>query len=126
MSLNRFEDIIRFLQFSSDKDKDDQIISFIDAVNSSFKDALVAGDTLVVDESMVKSFHRGLKSKMKIIRKPRPIGNEYKTLCDGRSKVVLHIELYEGKDIMKNKEHVKEYRATCACTLRLTVCLGTP
>ena len=74
--LHRFEDIMWYLQFSMDEDKDDQIHSFIKAVNTSFKDALVAGDTLVVDESMVKSFHHGLKGKMKIIRKPRPVGNE--------------------------------------------------
>ena len=36
------------------------------------------GDTVCLDESMLK---------------PRPIGNEFKTMCDGRSKIVMHIEL---------------------------------
>ena len=92
MSRDRFEDIQRYLQFSSDENKDVQIIKFLDAVNTQLKTAMIAGDVLVVDESMVKSFHRNLKGKMKIIRKPRPLGNKFKTLCDGRSKVVLHIE----------------------------------
>ena len=57
---------------------------------------------------------------MKIIRKPRPVGNKFKTLCDGRSKVVLHIEIYEGKGIMRQKKYVKEFGPTTAYTLRLT------
>ena len=43
--------------------------------------------------------------------------NEFKTLCDGSSKVVLHIE---GKDIMRQKKYVKEFGPTTAYTLRLT------
>ena len=37
-----------------DEDKDTQMLVFIEAVNSRFKEAMVAGDTLVIDESMVK------------------------------------------------------------------------
>ena len=73
------------------------------------KQAVVAGDLLCIEESMVKSFHRNLKGKMKIIRKRRPIGNELKTVCDGRSNIVLHIELYERKELMKNKEYVDQF-----------------
>ena len=120
IGLTRIEKILHFLQFSHNEDKDEQILELICAVNAQFKEGLTAGDVLVIDESMVKSFHRNLKGKMKIIRKPCPIGNEYKTLCDGRSYVVLHIELYEGKEYMKDKEHVTEYGATTATTLRLT------
>ena len=69
---------------------------------------------------MVKSCNRNLKGKIWIIRKPRPVENEFKTLCDGSSKVVLHIEFYEGKDIMRQKKYVKEFGATTACTLRLS------
>ena len=53
VSRHRFEDILRFLRFSQDEDMDDQILSFLDAVNVVFKESMIAGDTLVVDESMV-------------------------------------------------------------------------
>ena len=32
---------------------DDQLLSFLDAVNVVFKESMIAGDTLVVDKSMV-------------------------------------------------------------------------
>ena len=69
---------------------------------------------------MVKAFHKNLKGKMKIIRKPRPIGNEFKTLCDARSKIVLFAEQYKGKEFMASKEYVDELGATTACCLCLT------
>ena len=79
-----------------------------------------AGDYICIDESMVKSYHRDLKGKMKIKGKPCHIGNKLKTACDGRSKVVLGIELYEGKDVMKEKEFTGLLGATAATCLRLT------
>ena len=117
---NRFEEILRYLQLSSSDDKDEQLLEFIDAINKVFKKAMSPGDTICLDESMVKSFHRGLKGKMKIIRKPRPIGNEFKNLSDARTNTVTHLELYEGRDIMAHKEFVKEHGATTATVLRLT------
>ena len=57
---------------------------------------------------------------MKIIRKPRPVGNEFKNLCDGHTKIVLHLELYEGKEYMQTKAFVSEFGATTATSLRLT------
>ena len=120
MSRARFEEILSNLTFSPKEDKDDQILDYLDAVNKCFQAALRAGDSLCLDESMVKAFHRNLKGKMKIIRKPRPIGNEFKTLCDARSKIVLYAELYEGKEIMQYKDYVDDFGATTACCLRLT------
>ena len=48
------------------------------------------------------------------------MGNEIKNMCDGMSKIVINLELYEGKDIMSGKNHVREYRTTTATTLHLT------
>ena len=78
------------------------------------------GDTCTLDESMIKSFHRDLKGKIKIIRKPRPIGNEIKNLADAKTNIVLHMELYEGKEYMQNKPYSKDLGATAATCLRLT------
>ena len=52
--------------------------------------------------------------------KPRPIGNEMKNMSDGISKIVLHLKLYEGRDIMCDKKYVKGFGATTATTLQLT------
>ena len=76
MSHNQFEDIIRHLQLSNDSDPDQQIIEFLHAVNTRFRNALHPGSYLTLDESMIKLYHRNLKGKIKIIRKPRTIGNK--------------------------------------------------
>lgn len=67
------------------------------------KKALSSGDTICLDKSIVKSFHCGLKGKMKKIRKPRPTGNEFKNLSDARTNVVTQLELYEGRDICQKR-----------------------
>ena len=56
---------------------------------------------------------------MKIKRKPRPIGNEIKDLADARSCIAVKLELNEGKETMREKEHVPKDGATCATTLHL-------
>ena len=104
MSRNRFEDIMKYLQLSHNKDSDQQITDFLHAVNTRFRNAIHPGKYLTLDESMIKSYHRNLKGKIKIIKKPRPIGNEIKNMCDGMSQIVINLELYEGKDIMSGKE----------------------
>lgn len=116
---SRFEAVLRFIQFSSKRDNDEQILDLIDAVNKSFKESITAGYVLVEDESMVKSYHKNLKGKQKIKRKPRPIGNEFKNIADGQSQIVLHIELYEGKEYMQDKNYVSQFGATTATAIRL-------
>ena len=51
---------------------------------------------------------------MKIIRKPRPNGNEFKKVADARSNIITHLELYERKYLMAEKDHIEEYGATTA------------
>ena len=120
MAKSRFEDIMRYLQLSSNPDPDDQIIDFVEAVNNRLQESFMAGDTVCLDESMIKAYHRNLKGKVKIIRKPRPIGNELKNMADGRSKVVLKLEVMQGKEVNKNKEYNQEFGATTGAVLRLT------
>ena len=120
MSCNRFEEFLNVWQLSAAEDMDQQVLDFLDAVNDHLKKAMRAGEVLCLDESMIKSFHRGLMGKMKIIRKPRPIGNELKTVSDAETHIVLHMELHEAKEDMADKEYVKELGATAACSLRIT------
>ena len=70
--------------------KDNDVIEFLDAVNNHLKVAMETGDLLCLVESMVKAFHKNLKGKMKIIKKLHPIGNEFKTVCGPRPKMVFY------------------------------------
>ena len=60
---------------------------------------------------MIKSYHIDLNGKMKILRKPRPIGNELKTVSDALTHIVLHMELHEPKEDMAGKNFVPEFEA---------------
>ena len=64
-------------------------MEFVAVVNDQFQEALGPGSYITLDESMVKSFHRNLHGKIKIIRKSRPMGNEVKNLADAASQIVL-------------------------------------
>ena len=80
----------------------------------------ILGHNSLLDDSMIKLYHRNLKGKIEIIRKFRPIGNEIKNMLDAMSQIVINLELYEGKDIMSGKDHVREHSATTATTMCLT------
>ena len=120
ISLHRMEEFLNMWQLSEKEDMDDQIMDFIDAVNENLKTVMRAGETLCIDESMIKAYHRNLKGKKKIIRKPRPIGNELKTVSDAKTNIVLHMELNEAKEDMATKPYVAEFGATAACSVRIT------
>ena len=88
---------------------------FLNVVNRHLKETITPGDRITLSESMVKSFHKGLKKgTKKIIRKPRPNGNEFKKGADARSNIITHLELYERKYLMAEKDHIEEYGATTA------------
>ena len=119
ISCKWFESIIANLQLSLLERPDQHVLDFLDAVNTQFKQAITPGSFITLGESKIKSFQHDLKGKIKIICKLKPIGNETKNMSDGVSKIVLHLELYEGRDIMCDKKYVKEFGATTA-TLQLT------
>jgi hypothetical protein len=51
-------------------------------------------------------------------RKPEDLGCELKTLCDGTSGVMMHVEIQEGKVRMNRKKWHQQCGAATACTLR--------
>ena len=59
-----------------------QIRGFMDAFNDNLADALTPGRYLCVDESMSQSLGYGIPNLKQIPRKPRSIGQEYKTVAD--------------------------------------------
>ena len=120
MSIKRFENILKYLQLSENENEKQQVLEFVAAVNDWFQKALAPGSYITLNESMIKSFHRNLCGKIKIIWKPRHVGNEVKNLVDAASQIVLNLELYEGKEPMSTKEFAKPFGATTATTIRLT------
>ena len=127
MSRRRFEQILSCLPFFLDEEYHDEgqtyweaMDQLVGAMNTQFKSVLSAGSQITIDESMIKAFHRNLPGKVKIRRKPRPVGNEVYDLCDSLSMIVLHIEFNQGKENNKKKEFEETYATTKATTLRLT------
>ena len=57
-------------------------------------------------------------------RKPEPVGAEFKCIADGVSRVMLALEIQEGKDAMKLKQHHDDLGATAACNVRLCSTAG--
>ena len=98
MSCNQFEDM-RYLQLLNDSDPNQPIIEFLLAVNTRVRNTLHPGSYLTLGESVIKSYHRNLNRKIKIIRKPRLIGNEMKNMLDAMSQIVINLELYEQGSI---------------------------
>ena len=91
MSRTRFEELAKYMQLSFDKEDDKQILAFLEAVNNQFQSSLAPVSYITLDESTIKSYHRNLKGKIKIICKPRPVGNEIKNLSDSASNTVLKL-----------------------------------
>ena len=52
------------------------------------------------------------------MRKPEPLGTEFKCLVDGMTGNMIWLEICEGKERMKNKEFVRELGATSSCVMR--------
>ena len=66
MARDRFKEIVRYLQFSTHNAEHEQISAFLSAVNSNLQEAVTSGDIITLDESMIKSFHKNLRWKIKI------------------------------------------------------------
>ena len=85
---------------------------FVDAFNTRRQQVVTPGDALVVDESMSgwqgaegDWVVDGLPHVTKIIRKPVPVGCELKCITDGRSGIMMGMEMMEGKERMQAKPH---------------------
>ena len=59
----------------------------------------------------------GLPNISYIMRKPQPLGTEFKNIVCGMSGLMLWLEIQEGKDRMRRKEFIR-LRATAACVMR--------
>lgn len=101
-----------------------RIRSIVDDYNQNRKENVAAGFMRVLDESMSAWCPQttktgGLPNISFIIRKPEPLGTEFKVMACPELKMFLGLELQEGKDPMRNK-HPQSLGSTAACTHHLT------
>ena len=94
MSHTRFKEIAMLLQLSLDQDHNQNILKFLEGINSQLQTCLTPGLYITFDKPMIKLFQHNLKGKIKIIGKSRPIGYEIKNLLDAATNIVLSMELY--------------------------------
>ena len=109
-------------------DKWSSVCRLIDAFNLRRAELFYPSWQICVDESM--SVWRGkdgnfcsdgLPHVSKIDRKPKGVGTELKDAADAESKVIIQIEIQEGKEEMTKKEYMDVYKkAGTAQVLRLT------
>ena len=127
MSFTDFDIIARSLTLvdPSTLDKSDpfgEIRSWMESMNMHFKLAYESGGLLTGDESMSKQTQVGVPGYKVIIRKPNSRGHEFHTVADAISKILMHCELYEGKEAEKKKKYGVEnskYQAHTGTTLRM-------
>lgn len=101
-------------------------------LSACWREAWNAGTILVIDESMV-AWEGATSAHLTLIpRKPTPLGFMFKTLGCASSNILVNLEAVEGAEIDRQKKWVQEFKATTACTLRLTepyantgrICIG--
>ena len=81
---------------------------------------------LVPDESMSAIKMRSTKTgkwphATFVKRKPKPLGTEFRSVCDGQHGVMLHLEIQEGRALMNKKPFTKELGGNAACWLRMAL-----
>ena len=96
----------------------------VDDFNLSRKAVLQHGLVVTLDESMSAWKPRadkfgGLPNISFIMRKPKPLGTEFKAACDATTGIMMHLEIQEGRDAMRQKTHAADLGVTSACVQRI-------
>jgi hypothetical protein len=96
---------------------------WVDGFNEARFREILPGSLLTPDEMMMewtgKSGFGGLPHLSYIKRKPKPLGTELKSVCEGTIGMCIFIEIQKGKIAMARKKWASDYGATTACTVRL-------
>lgn len=130
MSKFRFKEFRQFLpsiyEDASKKDTDPwwKFIGGVEQFNLNRLKYVVSSNQLSLDELMMawrprKTKTGGLPNITFILRKPEPLGTEYKCSTCSSCNVMLYIEIQRGKEEMKKQKYNRDLGATAACTLRL-------
>ncbi len=130
MSYSRFKEFRRFLpeiwvnEAAKDEDPWYKFSSAIDDFNDIRRTSITTSRWKVADESMSAWRPRttalgGLPNISFVVRKPEPLGTEFKTCACPITGIMTMMEIQRGKEGMKEKKDNKDLGATTGCTLRL-------
>ena len=62
----------------------------------------------------------GLPNITYILRKPEPLGTEFKNACCPKSGVMLFMELQRGRRGMRDAKYNRDLGSAAGCTVRLS------
>jgi len=128
MTRDRFEEILRNIQFTSfeppqERDRFWEVREMIEAWNTNMERQFKPSYLNCIDESMSKWVNKWTCPGFMIVpRKPWPFGNEYHTIACASSFVLFRMELQEGKDEPPNRrqKQFSEHGKMAGKILRLT------
>jgi len=131
MSYSRFKDFRRFLPdiYADDASEEEinpwyQFSPAVEEFNEIRRTKIKCSRWICADESMCAWRPRttalgGLPNISFVVRKPEPLGTEFKTTACPITGVMRHLEIQRGKEGMKNSQFNAQVGATTGCTLRL-------
>ena len=122
MPENRFAALVRCLAIGPEATEDDPFLpvrAFSEAIIKKMQTSIDPGMDIVPDESMIQC-EGEMPGRMYVPRKPVEIGREYHAVADNETKIIINLEMVEGKERDRKKELVSEFGVATACTLRLT------
>jgi hypothetical protein len=130
LSFDRFSRVLRYWArgFPADREKPRLnpwavIDPWVKGFNASRLRELKVGSCITPDEMMFewkgKSGFGGLPHMSYIKRKPKPLGTELKSVCEGTMGICVFIEIQKGKVAMARKKFHRQFGVTTACTVRL-------
>ena len=130
LSKDRFQRILRYWARGLSEEREvlrlnpwATIDPWVDGFNEARFREILPGSLLTPDEMMMewtgKSGFGGLPHLSYIKRKPKPLGTELKSVCEGTMEMCIFIEIQKGKIAMARKKWASDYGATTACTVRL-------
>ncbi|GAX26777.1 hypothetical protein FisN_9Lu068 [Fistulifera solaris] len=129
MSHSRFKMIYANISqaFYDDESTNDPwhpITGLIDSFNRNRKKNIASGSKIVLDESMSPYKPRTTKTSLLphlsfILRKPKPLGVEYKNVICAKTGILLFQEVQRGKEAMRKSAFSRQIGTNAACAIRL-------
>lgn len=95
-----------------------QVRSFLDAYNDHLVTTMEPGKYMCVDESMNQWLGKGMPNLKKVPRKPHSVGQEYKTIADNVTAVIMRLD-FCGDPLLRVPAR-REDRTIVATVKRLT------
>ena len=135
LSEDRFGKILRYWAKGPDGTREklltnpwEEVDVWIRGFNKNRKTEIEVGTDVTPDEMMFEWTGQvgpgGIPFLSFIERKPKPLGSELKSVCEGHFGMCMYIELQKGKIRMRRKKWCDKYKATTACTVRLLDNMG--